>query len=116
MNNPGYPVHAIAPRLAPFVRAIVEKIHPQKIILFGSYAYGIPDEHSDVDLLVIRKDIQSEKQSNLEIRNVFDSVDAPLLPFTILSKTPERISERLDVQSPFYEEIVGKGIELYAAK
>ena len=36
-------------------------------------------------------------------------------PFTILSKTPERIANRLAVKSPLYEDILGKGIELYAA-
>src|SRR6266446_915988 len=36
-----------------FARQIAEKFHPEKIILFGSYAYGRPHEESDVDLLVI---------------------------------------------------------------
>ncbi|HLF73922.1 MAG TPA: nucleotidyltransferase domain-containing protein [Anaerolineales bacterium] len=35
------------------VRQIVEKFHPQKIILFGSYARGNPRPESDVDLLVV---------------------------------------------------------------
>ena len=113
--DPSHPVHRIGGRLEPFVRAIVERTHPEKIILFGSYAYGEPDEHSDVDLLVIRRNISSEKASNLEIRNAFDTVAEPLFSFTILSKTPERIAERLAIKSPFYEEIVGKGVELYAA-
>jgi predicted nucleotidyltransferase len=116
LHDPRYPVHRIADRLEPFVRVIVERIHPERIILFGSYAYGEPDEHSDVDLLVIRRNIASEKASNLEIRNAFDSVPGPLFSFTILSKTPERIADRLAVRSPFYEDIVGKGIELYAAQ
>src|ERR1700722_4127033 len=37
-----------------YVRAIAERFQPDKIILFGSYAYGIPHEDSDVDLLVIK--------------------------------------------------------------
>ena len=32
---------------------IVNHFHPQKVILFGSHAYGTPTEDSDVDLLVI---------------------------------------------------------------
>ncbi len=115
LHDQRFPVHRIADRLEPFVRAIVERTHPERIILFGSYAYGEPDEHSDVDLLVIRRNISSEKASNLEIRNAFDTVSEPLFSFTILSKTPERIAERLAIKSPFYEEIVGQGIELYAA-
>lgn len=36
-----------------YARAIAEEFQPDKIILFGSYAYGTPHEDSDVDLLVI---------------------------------------------------------------
>jgi len=32
---------------------LAAKFQPQQIILFGSYAEGTADEHSDVDLLVI---------------------------------------------------------------
>ena len=116
LHDPRYPVSVIGTRLEPFVRAIVEQIQPEKIILFGSYAYGQPNEHSDVDLLVIRKNIDSERKSNLEIRDAFETVGASLFSFTILSKTPERIAERLKIKSPFYEDIVGKGLELYAAE
>lgn len=34
-------------------RRLVKEFHPQSIILFGSYARGTADKHSDVDLLVI---------------------------------------------------------------
>ena len=109
------PVHLVAGKLEPYLQMIVERIRPEKIILFGSYAYGQPDEHSDFDLLVIRRDITSEKESNLEIRQVFWEVPGARPSFTILSKTPERIANRLAVKSPFYEDIVGKGIVVYAA-
>src|SRR5436853_4138031 len=36
-----------------FARQIAERFQPEKIILFGSYAYGTPHEESDVDLMVI---------------------------------------------------------------
>ncbi len=115
LYDPRYPVHGIADRLEPFVAAIVDRVHPQKIILFGSYAYGQPSEHSDVDLLVIRRGFRCEKESNMAIREAFDSVPGKRFSFTILSKTPERIANRLAVKSPFYEDIVGKGVVLYAA-
>ena len=35
------------------VDRLVDQFHPQRIILFGSYARGNADEHSDVDLLVV---------------------------------------------------------------
>src|SRR6266478_5974161 len=71
LRDPRYPVSRVSRMLEPYLRAIVEKIHPEKIILFGSQAYGQPTEHSDVDLLVIREGIESERQSNIEIRGAF---------------------------------------------
>ena len=43
----------ILPGIRNVTRQIVQQFHPQKVILFGSYAYGQPTEDSDVDLLVI---------------------------------------------------------------
>lgn len=36
-----------------YTRAIAAEFSPDKIILFGSYAYGTPHEDSDVDILVV---------------------------------------------------------------
>jgi predicted nucleotidyltransferase len=115
LHDARYPVHRVAERLEPYLRIIVERFHPERIILFGSYAYGQPDEHSDFDLLIVRSGITSEKASNMEIAQAFWDVPGRRPSFTLLSKTPERIAERLEVKSPFYEDIVSKGVELYAA-
>ena len=114
LHDARYPVHDVASRLEPYLRLIVERFHPEKIILFGSYAYGQPDAHSDFDLLVVRRDAVSEGESNLQIRKSFWEIPGCRPSFTILTKTPARLSERLDAHSPFYEEIVGR-VELYAA-
>jgi uncharacterized protein len=115
LRDPRFPVHRVVERLEPYLVALVERIHPERVILFGSYAYGEPRDDSDFDLLVVRRGITSEKQSNLEILRAFRDVPAERPSFTILSKTPEKVQERLAVKSPFYEDIVGKGVELYAA-
>jgi predicted nucleotidyltransferase len=115
LDDPRFPVHRVAEWIEPYLRILVERIRPVRIILFGSYAYGQPDEHSDFDLLVVREGITDERASNLEIRELFHEVPGPRPSFTILSKTPERVANRLAVKSPFYQEIIGKGIELYAA-
>lgn len=115
LHDPRHPIHRIADRVEPYLQVIVERFRPERIILFGSYAYGQPNCDSDLDLLVIRRGIPSERASNLEIAHAFWDVPGPRPSFTILSKTPERIAERLAVKSPFYEEIVGKGLEVYVA-
>ena len=35
------------------IRRIVDVLHPELVYLYGSHAYGHPDEDSDVDLLVV---------------------------------------------------------------
>ena len=115
LRDPRYPVSRIADQVEPYLRVIVERFHPDKIILFGSQAAGQPDEHSDVDLLIVRSGIVSENESNLEIRKSFWLVSAPRPAFTILTKTPERIREELENHSSFYEEVMRQGVELYAA-
>lgn len=115
LRDPRYPVHKIADQLEPYLQVIVDRFHPEKIILFGSQACGEPTEHSDVDLLIVRRGIQSGYDSNIEIREAFWNVDAPPMSFTLLSKTPDEITERIASRSPFYEDILQKGVELYAA-
>jgi hypothetical protein len=110
-----YPVHQVAERLEPYRRVIVERFQPEKIILFGSYACGQPDEHSDFDLLVIRRRFASENESNMEIRHAFWDVPGDRPGFTLITKTPEQIAERLAIGSPFYTDIIGNGLEVYAA-
>ncbi|HYE33028.1 MAG TPA: nucleotidyltransferase domain-containing protein [Methylomirabilota bacterium] len=107
-------MHKIADRVEPYLRVLVQKIHPEKIILFGSQAYGDPTANSDVDLLVVRAD-KSGKESNLEIREAFWSVDAPPTSFTLLSRTPQEVANQIAAGSPIYKDILAKGLLLYAA-
>ena len=44
LRDPRYPVHRIADRLLPYLRVLVEQFKPEQVILFGSYAYGNPDD------------------------------------------------------------------------
>jgi hypothetical protein len=115
LHDSRYPVHRIGDRLEPYLRVIVEKFHPEKIVLFGSQACGEPTEHSDVDLLIVRRQIAFEKQSNLEIRRAFWTVPGTRPSFTLLSKTPETIAQSLAKHNPFYEDILAQGVEVYAA-
>ncbi len=115
LHDRRYPVHQIAERLEPYLRVIVARFHPQRIILFGSYAHGQPTEHSDVDLLIVRSDITSERECNIAMRRAFWGLSERRLPFTLLSKTPAELQAKLDEHSPFFQEIMEQGVELYAA-
>ncbi len=77
------------------VQEIAEKFRPEKIILFGSYAYGKPHRDSDVDLLVIMPAWNE------------------IIPLDILVRTPENLRWRLEEGDWFLREAVGKGKVLY---
>ncbi|NBV20532.1 MAG: nucleotidyltransferase domain-containing protein [Proteobacteria bacterium] len=115
LHDPRYPVHRIAHRVEPYLSHIVERFHPRKIIIFGSQIYGEPRWDSDVDILVVRDDMPSENRGTKEILHSLWDVPADRPAFTILAKTSARIAERVAAHSPFYEEIIGKGLEVYAA-
>ena len=54
LRDERYPVHRIADALLPYLRVLVGKFSPERVVLFGSYAYGKPTADSDVDLLVVK--------------------------------------------------------------
>ena len=53
------------------VQAIVESVHPQRIILFGSRARGHEHALSDYDLLVIKRGVRNERSFSRKIHNAF---------------------------------------------
>jgi uncharacterized protein len=93
-----------------YVDQIVEKFHPDRVILFGSHAYGKPDADSDVDLLVVMP-AKNELSQLIRIRQ---QTDAPF-PMDLLVRTPENLAKRLGWNDWFLKEVVEKGIVLYDA-
>jgi len=90
-------------------RLIAERFHPQKIILFGSYAYGTPRPESDVDLLVIMEAPSGETHQALEIRRYLHV----LFGLDLLVYTPQRLNQRIQWGDSFLIEIIEKGLVLY---
>src|ERR1700682_5660606 len=93
-----------------FARQVAERFQPEKIILFGSYAYGTPHEESDVDLLVIMPAYDAVKQS-IRICRAFDT------PFALdlIVRTPRQVERGLREDDWFLREVIEKGIVLYEA-
>ena len=92
------------------VQRIVENLHPVKIILFGSYAYGVPTPDSDVDLLVVMDTSLSSRQQRLEISRVLSPRPFPM---DILVRTPKDLAERLKLGDSFLEDIISRGKVVY---
>jgi len=55
-------------------RLVAEAHHPLKVILFGSYARGDAGEDSDLDLLVVEKDIPDPTGEYLRLREALGPV------------------------------------------
>jgi len=94
-----------------YVAEVARQFKPQRIILFGSYAYGKPTSDSDVDLLVIMPHEKRNVELAIEIRT---RVDAPF-PMDLLVRTPEKVQERIALGDCFMREVVAKGTVLYEA-
>lgn len=92
-------------------RRIASEFKPERIILFGSYAYGRPDEDSDVDLLVVMPLEGKGIYKSLEILNRVE----PDFAIDLLVRSPEQIQERLALNDFFLRSIVEKGKVLYEA-
>jgi len=95
------------------VDTLVEKYHPDKIVLFGSYAYGISDEDSDFDLLII-KDTDKKRRADrfVEVKSLIfnPEITIPVSPIVL---TNDEVKERLNMGDDFLEEILTKGKVLY---
>ena len=50
-----------------FINLVAAVSDPDKIILFGSYAYGKPDDESDLDLLVIKNDKELSRDEHADL-------------------------------------------------
>lgn len=98
------------PLLEEVVRRIVAAVRPEKIILFGSYAYGTPGPNSDLDLLVIMSsDLPRHKRAAL----VYRALAGLVIPKDVVVYTPEEVEEWREVPRAFITEIVRKGRVLY---
>ena len=90
---------------------IAREFHPQKIILFGSHAYGKPEWDSDVDLLVIMPFRGRHTRQSIKIRS---RIETPLA-VDLLVRTPEEISKRVEMEDFFIREILERGKVMYEA-
>jgi predicted nucleotidyltransferase len=96
------------------VRKIVKEYQPEKIILFGSYAYGKPHSDSDIDLLIIKETEERPIDRRVAVRKILSNPSLHT-PIESLVLTPEEIKKRQTIGDQFIEEILRRGKVLYAA-
>lgn len=93
-------------------KRIVDNYNPEKIILFGSYAWGKPNKDSDMDIFIVKKTKDSYKTA----RQIDGEIFPRPFPMDIIVYNPKKIAERLKLGDFFIRNILTKGKILYAKK
>src|SRR5438270_2027773 len=91
-----------------FARQVAERFLSEKIILFGSYAYGTPHVDSDVDILVImpaRNQLDQAAKIGAAVRRNF--------PLDLIVRTPKNLEWRVREGDWFLREVLSRGKVLY---
>ncbi len=88
---------------------IAREFQPERIILFGSYAYGKPRPDSDVDLLVVLPFDGKGFRKSLEILNRVN----PNFSVDLVARRPEDAARRYEEGDPLMREALDHGKVLY---
>ena len=99
---------------------IVKRLKPldlERVILFGSYAYGTPNEESDIDLYVVTKDEfipQSFKEKSAITKNVSRAIRdlRTLFAIDLIVHTKVMSKNFKELNSFFLRELLTKGVVL----
>jgi len=90
-------------------KRIAEAYHPEKIILFGSHAYGKPTPESDVDLLIVMEFEGRPIEQSIKISDELDIVT----PVDLLIYTPKEVEARLQDGDMFIVDVMRRGKVMY---
>lgn len=105
-------------KLKPLIVERLKTLNPDKIILFGSFAYGTPNEDSDIDLFLLKDDLNKDNIRKFELDALKSLRDIRTTYITngidILSASTKEIYQKEDY---FYKvDILQKGKIWYEQK
>ena len=105
----------IKPTISKLLDQVIEKLvlalKPEKIILFGSYAYGTPTEDSDIDLLVVIAN--SDEPRYKRSRKAYRALRGTAFPIDIIVMTREEFQRKINVRSSLVNRAINEGQILY---
>ena len=93
---------------------VAREFRPEKIVLFGSYARGIPTKDSDVDVLVVmplargQRDVRQAAAIRERVRASF--------PMDVIVRSPQQVARRLAQGDGFIADILRHGKLMYEGK
>jgi uncharacterized protein len=92
------------------IRRLVAAAQPRKIILFGSYARGDARERSDLDFMVIEREVPERHKEMLRLHDVLRSLH---IPVDVLVVSEENFDYWADTPNTVYFEANEEGIVCY---
>ncbi|MEO5358387.1 MAG: nucleotidyltransferase domain-containing protein [Nitrospirae bacterium YQR-1] len=92
------------------VQRIASFCSPEKIILFGSYAYGAPTTQSDLDIMVIMDTVEMPHKRAVPLRKLLRDISVPK---DIIVKTPDEYWRYKDVTGTIVYPAVHYGRVIY---
>jgi len=100
----------------PFITSLIvssiESKYLKKIYLFGSYAYGEPNENSDIDIFVIIDDIYDNRKAYLDIKDKL--IDNKIYPCDLIVRKENEFKEGMEENAYNFEKIIyNHGVVLY---
>jgi predicted nucleotidyltransferase len=96
------------------LQKLIAEYAPEKVILFGSHAYGTPGPESDIDLLIVKETADRFLDRWITVQRILTGTHRAL-PVETLVLTPQEIQRRLTIGDQFIAEILEKGKVVYAA-
>jgi uncharacterized protein len=97
-------------KISEIVNKIASGYNPDKIILFGSYATGTPNENSDLDLFVIKDTDLPRPQRAVQVRRM---IYGAMIPIDLIVYTPKEVEELKGKKYSFVSEVLNTGKVLY---
>jgi predicted nucleotidyltransferase len=97
--------------LAEVVHRIIQAVHPEQILLFGSQAWGQPNEDSDIDLLVVLG--ASREPGYRRAREVYRSLRGIRLPIEVVVRTRDEMIRAGRVPTSLERQALDRGRLLY---
>ena len=97
-------------QLQKLLQTLVEKVRPEKVVLFGSYANGTATPESDIDLLVI---LESDLRRDHRQEAISQALRPRSVPIDILAYTPAEVQRCMESPTSFVRHILTTGKVIY---
>lgn len=104
-------MNTLPPDVARIVERLRERYRPDRVVLFGSYARGTADRHSDLDVLIVKRTDKRPIDRRVEVHELVWDLDLHV-PFSPVVYTPEEVTARLARGDAFLREILDEGVPL----